>query len=206
MQVTEGVGTLPTLGADDPAYAGWTRLAVVERQYVVDPDRSYSPPVESVTVFAGAVAAPLGSDIPHGAFPFEDGSTDVWWWPDAPPPSIPPRLPLGRIVRLTRASDWLGSAFVLLPPPEIHRYFGLEAARYAGPLVWTDSSSVPAIALRTWRVRNEEALWAEPVACEGADLVVRPDIFERLSGLYRVSLRELRVVWRRPITVDPAED
>lgn len=155
---------------------------------------------------AGAVAAPLGASILAGAFPFNAGDVNEWWWPDGPPMPFPPRLPLGPIIRLTRVTDWLGDAFVLTPPPEFHRYFELEAARYAGPLVWYDATGAPAVALRTWRVRNAEAVFAEPVACEGADLVVRPDVFERLSRLYRVPLRELRVVWRRPITAGHNED
>jgi hypothetical protein len=197
---TDGVGALPTLGDDDPTYAGWTRLALVESQYVTDPQRPYSGPVESVMVLAGAVAAPLGVSIPPNAFPFHEGDVDEWWEPDAPPTIFPPRMPLGPIVGLTRVTDWLGDALVLSPPPEFNRYFALEAARYGSPLVWADSTGVAALALRTWRVLNKEALFAESVACEGADLVVRPDLFERLRQLYRVPLHELRVVRRRPIT------
>jgi hypothetical protein len=202
---TDGLGMLPALSDDDPAYAGWTRLALVERQYVTDPDRPYGAPVEVVTVFAGAVAAPLGESIPPDVLPFKDGDLNDWWWPEAPTPSFPPRIPLGQVVRLTRARDWLGDALVLVPPPEFHAYLGLEVARYAGPLVWTDRSGAPAVALRTWRTRNPEALFAEPVSCEGADLVMRSDVYERATRLYRVPLRELRVVWRRPVADGPAE-
>lgn len=206
MEATDGVGALPTLGDDDPAYAGWTRLALVERQYVANPERPYRAPIESVTVLSGAIAAPLGAAIPPGALPFSEGEVDEWWWPDAPPATFPPRLPLGRVVRLTRVTDWLGDALVLTPPPEFLGYFDLGAARYAGPLVWADATGSAAVAMRTWRVRNAEALFAEPVACEGADLIVRPDLFERVRRLYAVPLRELRVVWRRPIVDGPDEE
>jgi hypothetical protein len=37
---------------------------------------------------------------------------------------------------------------------------------------------------------------------EGADLTVRPDVFDRVIQLYRSPLFELRVVWRRDINVD----
>lgn len=206
VDMADGIGALPTLADDDPLYAGWTRLAVVERQYVVDPSRPYSKPVEAVTALAGAVAVPLGVSIPAGAVPFRDGTVDDWWWPEAPPASFPPQLPPGPVVRLTRWTDWLGEALVLIPPPEFHSYFDLEPAEYARPIMWADRDGAPAIALRTWRVRNPEALFAQPVACEGADLLVRPDLFERLSRMYRVSLRELRVVWRRPIVDGPDDE
>ena len=84
---TEGLTALPVLGDDDEAYAGWTRLALVERQYVRDPQREYRRPVEAVTVFAGAVAIPLGARVPPDAMPFTDGEVQTWWCPDPPPPS-----------------------------------------------------------------------------------------------------------------------
>src|SRR5690606_14261821 len=62
--VTEGLGSLPTLGDDDKRYAGWTRLALVERRYLPDPERAYGPPAEEITVLAGAVAVPLGVAVP----------------------------------------------------------------------------------------------------------------------------------------------
>lgn len=204
--IDEGVGVLPVLSDDDPTYAGWTRLALVERQYVTDPKRPYSRPIETVTVFAGPIALPLGASPPPDALPFMDGEVNNWWWPSAPPASFPPRMPLGRIVRLTRITDWLGNALVLVPPAEFHRFFQLMPAEYAGPLVWNDSSGVPAVALRTWRVHNPKALHAEPVSCQGEDLIIRPDLLERVIRLYMVPIHELRVVWRRPISDSPDDD
>ena len=156
-----------------------------------------------MTIYAGGVAAPLGARFPAGAFPFRDGSASDWWQPDAPPPLFPLGLPLGPVVRLTRVTDWMGDAFVLTPPPHLCRFLNLTPARFAGPLVWTDTSGAPAVALRTWRVRNRQATFAEPAAFVGLDLVVRPEVLERMTGLYGVPLRELRVIWRRPVETPP---
>jgi len=43
---------------------------------------------------------------------------------------------------------------------------------------------------------NVEAVDAEPVTCEGTDLIARPDITDRLRALLGVDLQELTVVDR----------
>jgi len=45
-------------------------------------------------------------------------------------------------------------------------------------------------------VRNDAALFAQPAKYEGVDLIVRPDVVERLHSIYGVLIQELRVVWR----------
>jgi hypothetical protein len=109
---------------------------------------------------------------------------------------------MGRVVGLAHAVDWLGDALVLVPPAALFGYLGLEPATFGGSLAWRDAHGRAAVALRTWWVRNPEALFAEPAACAGADLVIRPDLFERLRVGYGVPLRELRAV-RRPIARSP---
>ncbi|HEY5616701.1 MAG TPA: hypothetical protein VIK60_02080 [Vicinamibacterales bacterium] len=44
--------------------------------------------------------------------------------------------------------------------------------------------------------RSLEAVDAEPVMCEGTDLIARPDITDRLRALLGVDLQELTVVDR----------
>ena len=190
---------MPTLGDDDPIYAGWTRLGFVERWYRPDPARPHRPPVEEVTVLSGAVAVPLGTTIPPEAFPFKDGDVDDWWCPDPPPTNFPLRFPRGQLVRLAHASDWLGSALVLVPPAFLYGYLGLEPALYGGPLLWRDTKGNAAVALRTWWVRNPDALFTESAACEGADLIMRSDLVERVIPFFGIPLRELCVVLRRVI-------
>ena len=191
-----GVGPLKILRAeDDPAYEGWMRLAIVERQYISDPQHRYEPPGEVVQLFGGAVAALIGTRIPHDAFPFADGDPQNWW--SKPPPArFPAHLAFGQVIRLHRRTDWLGDAFVLIPPLRLRSYVTLESPAYGAPLVWRDPNGVPAIVLRTWHVGNVEVTDAQPVTCEGTDLIAHPDITERLRILHGVDLQELTVVDR----------
>ena len=194
-----GVGPLKILPAeDDPAYEGWMRLAIVERQYISDPQHSYKPPEEVVRLFGGTIAGSLGGRIPHGAFPFADGDPQNWW-SEPPSAQFPVHLPLGPLICLHRRTDWLGDAFVLIPPLLLRSYATLKPPVYGAPLEWCDSNGAPAIVLRTWHVRNPEAVDVEPATCEGTDLIVRPDITERLRILLGVDLQELTVVGRADV-------
>jgi hypothetical protein len=194
-----GTGSLPTVGDDDPLFVRWTRLAIVESQFVHDPERRYGPPTECVRLFAGAIAVPIGDVVPSGAFPFEDAEAHDWWQPLTTPPVIPPRLQPGCLVRLGRKTDWLGDDHILVPPFELRTYLDLQPPGYRAPLVWSDRNGAPAIVLRSWRVRNAEAFDSEPADYEGVDLIARPDVVERLGTLCAMPLRELRVIDRRPI-------
>lgn len=187
--------------ADEAAYQGWTRLAMVERQYIINPERHYEPPTELVRLFASVVAVPLGEDIPDRVFPFADGDPQSWW-ADVPPARFPFRPQFGPLIRLHRTRDWLGDAFVLIPPTFLRSHAALRAPAYGEPLVWRDADGAPAIVLRTWRIRNVEAFEAEPVTCEGTDLIARPDIVDRLRALFGVNLQELRAVDRTALRDD----
>lgn len=196
----DGIGSLPTVAGDDPPHEGWVRLALVERRYAPDdPGRPYSGPAEELTTFAGAVGLPPGAAIPLDALPFGDGDANDWWCTAPPPIRLPPVLPLGPIVGLCSTADWLGASHVLVPPPEFLSYLSLSPATFGGSLMWTTTSGDPGIVLRTWRARAPYATFAEPLEREGTDLVVRPDLFDRIRRMYCVPLQELRLTSRQSI-------
>jgi hypothetical protein len=199
--LNDGLFDLSILSDDDPAFSGWTRVAIVERQYVADRDHPYSRPTEYVTLFAGTVAVPLGETVPPGAFPFEDGNVEDWWRQEVTLNIFRTGQP-GPVVRLNRTTDWLGDAFVLIPPLALRIYARLEPAEYGEPLIWSDRAGTPAIVLRTWRVLNSSFSDAEPIECVGSDLIIRPDVMDLLRRLYSVSLKELHIVWRRTFRGD----
>jgi hypothetical protein len=198
-QAIEGLGVLPELGADDPAYEGWVRLAFVERFYRRDSTQHYARPVEAIDLFAGTIAVPLGTSIPVDAFPFAQGDVDEWWWPSPQRATSRDRLPMGQIVKLERSSDWLGDPLLLIPPTAIHSCLRLTPPAFGEPLTWRDARGDAAVVLRTWWLRNPDASFTESAACEGSDLLVRPDLSDRLLELYGVTLQELRTVRRRTI-------
>jgi hypothetical protein len=206
VELQDGVVSISTLDDDDPDFPNWIRIGTVERQYLPDPARPYGEAVEAVTMFAGIIALPLGSTVPAQAIPFQDGDVDDWWNPVTPAARFPAQLPLGRLVQLARLKDSLGDSFVLIPPIDLRTYAELTPAEFSLPLRWRDHAGEPAVALRTWRILNSEAVFAEPAALEGSDLIVSPSTFELMCQLCRAPLRELRTVFRQSLTSDSEGD
>ncbi|WP_298272247.1 hypothetical protein [Gemmatimonas sp.] len=199
VSVVQGTGQLPLAGDEDPRYAGWTRLAFWEHQYVLDAQSYRGEPVERVTVMCGAVAVPLGRSAPPDAFPFRVASAGDWWRPERINPTDRAEFPFGPVVGLTRESDWLGGPLVIVPPVSLFSLLTLTPPQFGEPLSWHDSEGAPAVVMRQWWIRNPEEDDAEPATCEGADLIIRPDLHARLRERYGVALTELRHVSRRPI-------
>ncbi len=197
--LSSGAGPVAILLDDDPSFTGWSRLGVVERQYVDDPDSRFSRPVEVVQLFAGVVALPPLTHIPASIFPFEDGETGEWWLSDSIQVPYFPQTMTGRIVRARRVRDWLGDAIVLIPPSAIHRYMQFKMPKYGEPLMWLDHRGLPAIVLRTWRIRNRNEYDGEPVSFQGSDLIARPDVAEQIKRVSVGPLQEVRHVSRDPI-------
>ena len=191
--IQAGVGPVTVLRADDdPAYQQWVRLGIVEREYVSDAQHLQ----EAFLRLEGVVALPLGENTPDNALPFEDGDPQDWW-SEPPAAGSPGYLPLGRLVRLHRRTDWLGDALVLIPPLLLRTYAGLQAPPYGAPFVWHDADGAPMVVLRTWRVMNIEAVGTEAVlSCEGSDLIASPVVIERLQLFLGVGLQEVTAVLR----------
>ena len=195
--LVDGSGPLIEVGADDPEFLGWVRLALVERQYICASGRYSEPPTDIVDAYAGAIAVPIGGVIPDHAFPFGEGDVSDCWSEDIPPPSFPSILPFGPVISLAHKRDWLGTVLVPVPPPRLRTYITLIPPAYGLPLIWSDGQGTPALAIRTWCERNSDSGGASPVKSEGADLIVRADVADRISSLYGVPLQELCRVRRR---------
>jgi len=206
IEQTQGRGEVPILDLDDqdPEFTGWRRVGYMELHWMRPPQAHYRMPEKVVTVYAGAVAEELGTV--HESWPFlaADACSD-WWDKESPTAPFPASLPSGPIVRLVLLKDWLGDQFVLIPPIRLRAYLSLTLSRYGTPLVWQDPTGIPAIVLRTWRVRNPEALFTEAVEYEGTDLIMRPDIFDRIMALCGCPIREETVVISKELnSVDEA--
>lgn len=196
-ELADGADDLAVLAADDPAFPGWVRLGIVEWQHVRDPARRYAPPVGRVLLLAGAVSLPLGQTIPPGACPFVGGEIADWWNGAASSAQTPALgLPPGPLVAMAEATDWLGGRRTLVPAPCLRGLGRLTPPAYGEPLAWSDGKGRPALALRTWRVRNRDIFDAEPADFEGSDLVVRPDVLARLRSRFGALPREYRHVLR----------
>ena len=195
-EVCAGEYSLHELG-DDPRFLGWTRLGLIERQYVQG-ERTYARPVELVTLYSGVQAVPLGRSLPLGVIPFGRGSVSTWWSaPDIVRQTMPPHRAVP-LVSLDRSSDWLGSTTALIPPAALHIIGDIQTPGFGDPFLWADKDGQPVVALRTWKVRSDQ-FDAESNRLEGSELIVRPDMAAGLQEYFGCPLRELRRIDRQVI-------
>jgi hypothetical protein len=184
-----GIRPLCLVEDSHPHYKGWSRIGYVEFQYAKD-SKKHENPFEVIHAFAGAIALPLGRGAPANTFPFEDGDYAAWW--DSA--LIMPRSL--RVAKLTKIQDWLGETPLLIPPVELHQVMILRTPNIGEPLVWLDAHGNEALVLRTWRVRDRDQMFAEPSSLHGQDMIVRPDVLEKLIRIHASNLVECVYVSR----------
>jgi len=96
----------------------------------------------------------------------------------------------------------LSSISDLVPfPPLLHR-LSLSTPIPGGPLAWLDQDGRPGIAMRSWRRIGDRDSDVESYVLEGCDLLVRPDMFDRVRAMCRHPIREGRQVHRQDLA-DP---
>jgi hypothetical protein len=195
--------TVEPVGAltDDDGFAGWRRLAFIEREDVFDNESRMSDPVAVVRTFAGVVAVPTGTEVDSdpGSLPFRRADARIWCRGGSAS-SMPAGAvgALGPLVGLQRVDNLLDpELLVLVPPSIVAADCGLRPGPWPGPLCWVDPKGRQALVHRTWRVRAAGSGFGEerPVL-GGSDLLVRPDVFEALAGRMAADLHSITVVRR----------
>ena len=191
VEFSAGRVDVPEIKNQDPRFQNWRRIGYVEQQWVRDPNHRYDPPKKRVAVFAGVIVEPFGHNLGEDISPFRSGSASDWLITEN---SQHHQFPIGAITSLDRIRDWLGDFFVLIPPNELFNYYSLFPSSYAEPLAWKDSSGENAIFLRTWWVRNSGSLLTESPEYVGTDLLIRPDLFDKVATECGGILREFSIV------------
>ncbi len=197
-EVEDGAGEL-SLELDDPPFVGWTRIGLVEQQFRKEQNRSFSPPVEHLFIFAGAVVLPFGLALPP-IFPFCEGNGRDWF--DA---EYDARISYGPLVGLQRISDIVGQTRVLTPPA-LFAVPGGKRASFNSSLVWMGGDGAPMVATRTWSVRSPGAISEEALELSGSDMLISPQARKLLDQKCRGRVQEVRIKSSRPITADDWED
>lgn len=181
-RAVDGEQGLPVLPVEDEL-GGWTRLAWREREYTFHRHMHWGNPSEILSVVAGAVVSAPGEQPGH-AMPLGRFPARAWFqWDGLLPRSLPVEWapPSGPVIGLDQLGGPLGDHEVLVMPPVYAVRYGLRPAIWPGPLRWLDAAGRPAVVYRSWRVRSITGLSSdEPSMLDGCELLVRPDIHERL--------------------------
>jgi len=192
--LTQGLKDVAVLD-QDPLYNNWRRIAYYECQWVREDSSRYGPPTLTATIYAGAVAVPLGDSPPDDASPFREADIMDWWTIRRSQRPL-----LGPLTGCGWVADWLGNHHVLIPPAEIAVLVNVVPPKYGDPIAWKDEGGQPIVVFRTWRMRDPEQYDGEPLEFEGADLLMCPDIYEKLEALIGVRIQELSVKNTQPLS------
>lgn len=172
----EGVEAIVSV-ADAGEYSGWFRCGYFERQLLMN-GFSFSG---IMTVMAG-VDFPSESEVfDHSEVPLAMGDAEAWWmhYEEISPE---PAGFVGRAVGLDFVTDWMGKPAILAFQPGLVARLDLRApASWQQQLALTDSSGRRAVVFRSWSVRPVgESISEENRELEGCELLMRPDVFERM--------------------------
>lgn len=187
------LGPIVRVPETDRSYGGWIRLGIHEQCFFRSDERSYGRPDKTVLMSAAVVATELNGTIPSRATPLPLGDIGDWWFDITANEALADRT-RPQLVRLGDVEDWLGKNLLLLPPLILRHGGKLEPPEYGAPLKWLDRDGQPAVALRSWRVRDQSS-GPEGYFTQGCDLLLRPDLLSVLEQAYGMRpLRELQRV------------
>jgi hypothetical protein len=209
-EATDAVTEVPVLSAEDE-YEGWRRVGWYEREYVFDDPMRWRNPKEIAYHAAGLLSLGIGEGPPTPGDPF-GRCPDAGLWFVSPTPLtgrlldlLVPRGVRGPLIGAVRLDDLLGNRLVLVPPPAIAVRYQLQSGPWPGPLVWVEESGDRALALRVWSVRSINA-GEEPSMLKGCELIVRPDLLEKLARDAAGRLVLAGRAWRRAVRQVPDEE
>jgi hypothetical protein len=186
---TAGVSGLKVLSAHDDRFSGWVRLGLLEHQFINGGQYSKEP-FETVFVMSGVITSSLGHTPSDTCDPFHTGSLNSWWASDV---EVTKTLSLFQpLIMANHIRDWIGDELVMAPMNILHSLCNPTMPDFGEALVWKDEDNKPILALRTWIVKHSQ-YDNEPDQIRGQDIIIRPDILQRIKEKLCCSFSE--VTW-----------
>jgi hypothetical protein len=171
----------PVEGGDE--YAGWYRCGYFERELLISENsrRSFTG---TLTVMAGIQFPQEPGVVDQSKITLANGDADAWWRHYGERATSLTEF-AGCMVGLDYVVDWLGKHPMLVLQPNLVENLKLQAPKsWQCRLALTDSSGQNAIVFRSWSVRPVgNSIDEESPRLEGADLLMRPDVFEQVLRL-----------------------
>ncbi len=176
------VGRQPifTIASKDE-FDGWYRCGLFERQRLFS-DETHPEFRGIKTTLAGTGVVYDLPEADNTRVPFGEGRglAETWLY-EVEAPLLRDGEFMGPLTGLEVVHDLLGSNPMLVLHPRLIRSCGLRPGDWPGRMELVDSNGRSAAALRRWNGRPFGYLVKREIPrLEGCDLVIRPDIFERL--------------------------
>ncbi|MHA3104534.1 ATP-binding protein [Acinetobacter sp. ANC 3791] len=191
-ELTKGLCPINTV-KNDPTYEGWVQLACVEHEYL-NKEHSFSRPNEKVINISGITFIPESSVEPKDFFPLISGNEDIWWVKDSECIINRYTNVWNPIVGIANISDIFGNSFLLIPPLELLLIEeNLIKANFSEKLCLRDHHGKEVIRLRSWEVHGDQ-ISSDAYKLRGMDLIVHPEVFDKLNEFYDSKLHNYQFV------------
>lgn len=179
----------------ESSYNGWYRCGYYERELVFGHEPLPNLNCE-VEVYAGIEFANRQALLGSEQIPFGRGNAELmWFWQGGGEVPVYLNAFRGPLVGLAWTRDYLGSRPILALPTRLSVRCGVYTREYPGRLELVDSEGKSAVLFRWWSVRplGDELSEQTPIL-QGCDLILRPDIFERICQFSIYSPIEMKIV------------
>lgn len=185
---------------DDDQFCDWLRIGLWEEETLLGDHRADARS-RIVRAFLGAAFLMPGEVVPpEVSMPFSPCDWRDAWLDNAELPLL--RRMHGPLVLFAMSEGYCGDFPVLAIPGTVRSRLGLSFSNKIGPLQCVDAKGDPALVYRCWwSLRLRERISNAYPYVVGSELIVRPDIFERLSDC---SVHQLRPVFMNDVeTLSP---
>lgn len=164
-------------------YNEWVQLAMFEEQLLME-SGILGDLIGEARVIAGLVfPGELRKEELIDKIPFGNGNLN-YWWDTFINDSIVNSNYCGPLIEMDTVHDYLGFRRVLKLPSNLIRELGLIPAKIPGRFELVDEAGNPAVVFRQWSLSPvDDKIDLETPTLKGCDLIVRPDIFNRIVSL-----------------------
>jgi hypothetical protein len=199
--LAQGINPVSAIDHEDE-FNSWYRCACYEKELVLA-ERSSPEVVEEVTATGGIVFSIETSADLKKHLPFGIGRVEVWLESFRSTDTVRLSPFHGPLVGFTLIKDYLGLKPILMLHPTIAASCGLRPVQQPGPFILTDDSGDPVCIFRHWSIRAlGRSIGEETTRLSGCDLIVRPDIFERITHLSPLSPVYVTAVAKKTVKLD----
>jgi tetratricopeptide (TPR) repeat protein len=166
---------------DDDEFAGWYRCGYFEREIVTERMHRVT---DTVMVMESVQFPNALGNADSTLIPLASGKAETWLEPQQD--SRAALLGLrGPVAGLDLVRDWMGGPPILMLQPYIQSRLGLSPGDpWRGRLELVDRSGEVAVIFRCWEERPVgDSVGEEAGRLQGCDLIVRPDVFSRMTAM-----------------------
>ncbi len=178
----------------EDSYNGWYRCGYYERELILE--RETLPDLKcEIKIYAGIEFSDQ-SLLRSNQIPFGFGNAEQgWFWEEKGGTQIYLNSFYGPLVGFACTRDYLGCRPILVLHPNLSIRCGLYPGRYPGHLELVDSQGKSAVLFRWWNVRPlGDELYEQTPILQGYDLILRPDIFEKICQFSTRAPIETKIV------------